>query len=164
MEAHQRQIQAMATIDGIPADSRMSSSNPYKKQANVNNIRFNNDHRRSLHLVTSTPDDDNRYHAYSDEPPLPRSFEEDISPSSSIIDAMEELFIDYGQSETRNNTANPKYDQLTRSSVMRDCDIRAHHPEEAGGKISKGVTLTEPFGFIWRMPFLLSCSSVMYKH
>ncbi|QGI71300.1 hypothetical protein CEK26_003637 [Fusarium fujikuroi] len=149
MEAHQRQIQAMATIDGIPADSRMSSSNPYQKQSNVNNIRFNNDHRRSLHLVTSSPDDDNRYHAYSDEPPLPRSFEEDISPSSSIIDAMEELFIDYGQSETRNNTANPKYDQLTRSSVMRDCDIRAHHPVEAGDKISMGVTLTEPFGFIW---------------
>lgn len=155
METHQRQIQAIAAIDGIPADSRMSSSNLYKKQANVKNIRLDEDHRRALHLVTSTPDDDNRHHAYSDESPLPRSLEEDISPSSSIIDAIEELFIDYGQAETRNNTANPKYDQLTGSSVMRDCDLRAHHPVEGGDKISKRVTLTEAFGFIWRTPFLL---------
>ncbi|EXA29291.1 hypothetical protein FOVG_19212 [Fusarium oxysporum f. sp. pisi HDV247] len=149
MEARQRQIQAIAAIDGIPVHSRMSSSNPYKNQPSVNNIRFNEDYRRSFHLVTSTPDDDDRHHAYSDESPLPRSLDEDISPSSSIIDAMEELFIDYSQTETRNTTANPRYDQLTGSSVMRDCEIRAHHPVEGGYKTSKGVTLTEPFVFIW---------------
>ncbi|KAK2469549.1 hypothetical protein H9L39_18820 [Fusarium oxysporum f. sp. albedinis] len=149
MEAHQRQIQAVAAIDGIPVHSRTSSSNPYKNQPSANNIRFNEDYRRSFRLVTSTPDDDDRYYAYSDESPLPRSLDEDISPSSSVIDAMEELFIDYSQTETRNTTANPRYDQLTGSSVMRDCEIRAHHPVEGGYKTSKGVTLTEPFVFIW---------------
>ncbi|KAF5714427.1 qde-1 RNA-dependent RNA polymerase [Fusarium mundagurra] len=62
---------------------------------------------------------------------------------------MEELFIDYSQTETRNTTANPRHDQLTGSSVMRDGEIRAHRLVEGGYKTYKGVTLTEPFVFIW---------------
>ncbi|KAF5585164.1 qde-1 RNA-dependent RNA polymerase [Fusarium pseudocircinatum] len=149
MEARQRHIDALAAVDRIPVHSRTSSSNPYQIQPSVNNIRFNEDYRGSFHLEPSTPDDDDRYYSYSDESPLPGSLDEDISPSSSVIDAMEKLFIDYSQTETRNNTANSRYDQLTRSSVMRNCETRARHPAEESYKTSKGVTLTEPFVFIW---------------
>ncbi|KAF4477180.1 qde-1 RNA-dependent RNA polymerase [Fusarium agapanthi] len=149
MEARQRQIDALAAIDRIPVHGRKSSSNPYQTQPSLNNIRFNEDYRRPFDLEPSTSDDDDQYYSYPDHSPLPRSLDEDISPSSSVIDAMEELFIDYSQAETRNTTANPRYDQLTSSSVMRNCETRARHPVEEGYKTSKGVTLTEPFVFIW---------------
>ncbi|GKU11953.1 unnamed protein product [Fusarium langsethiae] len=151
MEEHQRLIQAMAAIDGIPVHSRTASSNPYKKQPTLNSIPLNEDYRHSSHLVTSTPDADDRRYEYSDKSPRQRSLDEDISPSSSIIDAMEELSIDYSQTETKNTTTNPRHDRLTNPSVMRDYEIRAHHPADEGYKTSKGVTPTEHFAFIWRM-------------
>ncbi|GKU09881.1 unnamed protein product [Fusarium langsethiae] len=151
MEVRQRQVQATADIDGIPVRKRISSSNPYKEHPSVANVPFYEDYGSMLRLIPSTIDVDDRYNRCSDDSALQSSLDEDISPSSSIIDAMEELFIEYSQPEIQNATTNPRHDQLIGSSFMPGRNIRAHHPAEQGFKTSKGDKLIEPFDFIWRM-------------
>lgn len=161
MEVRQRQIQATADIDGIPVRMRMSSSNLYKEQPSVAIVPCYEDYGSIIRLMPSTPDVDDQYHRYSDESAPQSSLDEDISPSSSIIDAMEELFIEYSQSEIQNATTNPRHDQFTESSFTPGRNIRAHHPVERGFKTSKSDKLTEPFDFIWRTSFLYY-SAVLY--
>jgi hypothetical protein len=154
MEVRQRQIQATDDIDIIPVRKRMSSSNPYKEQPSVDDVPCYEDYGSMLRFTPSTPDVENRSYRYSDESALHNSFDENISPSSSIIGAMEELFIEYSQSEIQNSTTNPRHDQFIGSSFMPGRNIRAHHTAEQGFKTPKGDKLTEPFDFIWRTPFL----------
>ncbi|KAF4457327.1 hypothetical protein F53441_717 [Fusarium austroafricanum] len=145
MEARQRQIQATADIDGIPVCKRMSSSNPYKEQPSVDNVSCCEDYGSMFRDV------DDRYYRSSDEPALQSSLDEDISPSSSIIGAMEELFIEYSQSEIQNATTNPRHDQFIESSFMPGRNIGAHNLAEQRFKTSNDDKLIEPFDFIWRM-------------
>ncbi|KAF4969921.1 hypothetical protein FSARC_2940 [Fusarium sarcochroum] len=151
MEVRQRQVQATADIDGVPVRKRMSPSNPYKEQPSVANVPCYVDYGSMLRLIPSTTDVDERYNRCSDDSALQSSLDEDISPSSSIIDAMEKLFMEYSQPEIQNATTNPRHDQLIGSSFMPGRNIRAHHPAERGFKTSKGDKLIEPFDFIWRM-------------
>lgn len=151
MEVRQRQIRATADIDQIPARKRISFSNRYTEQPRVDNAPYYEDYGSMIRLIPSTPDVDDRYYGYSDESVLQSGPDEDMSPSSSIIDVMESLFIEHDQSEIQNATANTRQDQFAESSVIPGRNIGVHEPAERVFKTSKGGNSTQPFEFIWRM-------------
>ncbi|OBS17430.1 hypothetical protein FPOA_12078 [Fusarium poae] len=127
----------------------MSSSNSYREQPKLDNIPCYEDYGSMLRFIPSTPHVGSRYYRSSNESALRSSFDESISPSPSIIDAMDELFIEHNQSEIQSAIADQRHDQFIESSSMPSRNIRAHHPADQGFKTSNGNGLIEPFDFVW---------------
>ncbi|RGP77965.1 hypothetical protein FLONG3_3922 [Fusarium longipes] len=154
----QRRSQAIAIVDEIPVRSRISSLVCETQHEADQVVLDGNENRASLCLETPSPNPDGFSNTYSNH----SAPDEDISPTSSVIDAMEELFIHYSQSETHDSTAGPGCARFPGPSCQQINTVKTRHSGRDPKQLVES-SFVNSLKYVWpKCPIGMANAPMMY--